>query len=68
MPRHKKKQPSDDNPSTTSLTRAQQAKVLEEKRRAAVFLAQEKRTSPAPATPLLDNSFRISLTWRIRNR
>ena len=51
MPRHKKKQPSDDNPSTTSLTRAQRAKVLEEKRRAAVSLAHEKRTNPAPATP-----------------
>jgi hypothetical protein len=51
MPRHKKKQPSDDNVSTTSLTRAERAKVLEEKRRAAVSLAQEKRTNPAPASP-----------------
>ena len=51
MPRHKKKQPSDDNVSTTSLTRAKRAKVLEEKRRAAVSLAQEKRTNPAPTTP-----------------
>jgi hypothetical protein len=53
MPRHKKKQPSDDNVSTTSLTRAQRAKVLEEKRRDAVSLAslaQEKRTNPAPAS------------------
>ena len=51
MPRHKKKQLSDDNVSTTSLTRAQRAKVLEKKRRAAVSLAslaQEKRTNPAP--------------------
>jgi hypothetical protein len=50
MPRHKKLQLS-DNASTTSLTRAEQAKVLEEKRRAAVSLAQEKRTNPTPTTP-----------------
>jgi hypothetical protein len=51
MPRHKKKQPSDNNSSTTSLTRAQRTKVLKEKRRAAVSLAQEKHTNPASATP-----------------
>ena len=51
MPRKKRKQPSEDNVSTTSLTGAEQAKVLEEKRRAVAILAQVKHTNPAPATP-----------------